>query len=180
MSARHVLVAAAALLLLAACGGAADPAPGGAPVPPGDGLLQQAAGGDGDSWRDTAGREYRLGLVDAPEVGTCFADQATERRRALLAGGFRAEVYDTDGYGRQVAVVTTADGADVAVALAREGLVTDRYLAELRGQAPELARRLDRAFAKARQDRVGLWAVCPRPGEQTGRPVEPPDRSSSR
>ena len=32
-------------------------------------LLTAASGGDGDSWRDTAGREYRLGMVNAPEVG---------------------------------------------------------------------------------------------------------------
>ena len=163
------LVALLALLLCAACG-----AGGGGGPAEGEPLLQQAEGGDGDSWRDTAGREYRLGLVDAPEVGTCFAAQATERRRALLADGFRAEVFDTDRYGRSVAVVTAADGTDVAVALAREGLVTDRYLQGLRRQAPELAARLDAAFAKARADRAGLWAVCPVPGEQVRRPVEPP------
>jgi endonuclease YncB( thermonuclease family) len=159
--------------LLSGCGGGGGAAS--EPADPAPGLLRAAPGGDGDSWRDTQGREYRLGLVDAPEVGDCFGDEATRRRQELVADGFRAEVYTTDRYGRSVAEVTAADGNDVAVTLAREGLVTDRYLARRRDEAPELAARLERAFAQARKDGAGLWRLCPRAGEQTGQPVEPPD-----
>lgn len=124
-------------------------------------LLMPAAHGDGDSWRDTHGRAYRLGLVNAPEQDECFGRQATAERRALVAGGFRAEVYAQDRYGRGVAVVTTAEGQDVNVHLARHGFADDRYLGQFRHQNPPLAARLDAAFAAARADRRGLWGACP-------------------
>lgn len=124
-------------------------------------LLHPGPGGDGDSWRDTAGREYRLGLVDTPEVGDCYADLATTRRRQLVAGGFRADVYTTDRYGRSVADVTTADGTDVNELLAREGLARGSYLAQYRAERPELAARLELALVAARQAGAGLWSSCP-------------------
>ncbi|WP_209303774.1 hypothetical protein, partial [Escherichia coli] len=65
-------------------------------------LRAAAAHGDGDSWRDVQGREYRLGLGDAPEVDECFGAEATAERQRLTAGGFRAEVYATDRHGRSV------------------------------------------------------------------------------
>lgn len=123
-------------------------------------LLHPAAHGDGDSWRDTAGTEYRLGLVNAPEVDECFGTQATDERRRLVAAGFRAEVYTVDRYGRGVSVVTTADGVNVNVHLARQGFVDDRYLAEFRHENPRLAAELDAAFAEARAAGRGLWSAC--------------------
>src|SRR3954447_6429379 len=93
-------------------------------------LLRAAAGGDGDSWHDTAGREYRLGLVNAPEYNECYGSVATAKRRALTAGGFRARVYTRDTYRRGVAVVTTASGVNVNVYLARHGFANDRYLSQ--------------------------------------------------
>ena len=128
--------------------------------PPVQDLVQSASGGDGDSWRDTAGREYRLGLVNTPEVGECFAAEATAERVALVAGGFRADVYSVDRYGRSVAVVTTADGVDVNVHLARHGFADDRYVAQFRDEKPSLAAELDVAFAAARAASTGLWGAC--------------------
>lgn len=156
--ARAVPAVAAAALLLAGCG-AGRPGPA-ATAPTAGGLLRAAPGGDGDSWRDTAGREYRLGLVNAPEVGDCYGSEATARRRELVAGGFRAVVYATDRYGRSVSEVTTADGRSVNVELARHGYADDRYLQGLRDQRPALARELDVAFAAARSERAGLWGAC--------------------
>ena len=150
-------VAAAALVLVTAClprqggtgaagRGAAPPTPAGsAPV-----LLRAAEHGDGDSWRDTTGREYRLGMVNTPELGECYGAEATAERKALVARGFHASVYAEDRYGRGVSVVTTADGRDVNVHLARYGFADDRYLAQFRHQDPALAARLDAAFAAAR------------------------------
>lgn len=123
-------------------------------------LLQDAGGGDGDSWRDTAGREYRLGLVNAPERDECFGSEATAERRRLTASGFRAQVYTDDRYGRGVSVVTTADGRNLNVHLARRGFADDRFLARFRDENPELARQLDTAFAQARAERAGLWGAC--------------------
>jgi endonuclease YncB( thermonuclease family) len=128
---------------------------------PADGpLLQPAPFGDGDSWKDTRGREYRLGLVNTPELDECFGSESRAQRQRLVADGFRAEVYDTDRYGRAVAVVTLADGRNLNVLLAREGFADDRYLAEYRSDNLALARALDGAFAAAQRERRGLWGEC--------------------
>ena len=138
---------------------AAAPEPS-APAPQTAALLQAGPHGDGDSWRDTAGDEYRLGLVNAPEQDECFGSEATAERRRQVAGGFRADVYTVDRYGRAVSVVTTADGTNLNVHLARQGFVDDRYLAEFRHEAPALAAELDDAFAEARAQGRGLWSAC--------------------
>lgn len=129
-------------------------------VEPEDGLLRAASGGDGDSWKDTSGREYRLGMVNAPEVGECWGREATAARQRLVAAGFRAEVYATDRYGRGVSLVTAADGTNVNVVLARSGHVDDRYLDDFRHENRSLAAQLDAAFAAAKKERVGLWGAC--------------------
>jgi len=146
-----------------------------APVGSAPDLLQAAAGGDGDSWRDTAGREYRLGLVNTPEVGECFAAEATAERVALIAGGFRAKVYSIDRYGRSVAVVTTSDGVGVNVHLARHGFADDRYVEQFRDESPSLAAELDVAFAAARAESAGLWGACSS-SVVTGTPPPPGSR----
>lgn len=129
-------------------------------------LLHAAPGGDGDSWHDTAGREYRLGLVNTPEYNECYGALATAKRQAMTAAGFRARVYSTDRYGRLVAVVTTAAGVNLNVWLARHGYADDRYLAEFRHENPSLAAQLDVAFAAARRERAGLWSACTSTGTQ--------------
>lgn len=170
------------VLTLPACSGAASPPPPatadrntphtGAAAPTTDPataaaagpLLRAAAGGDGDSWRDTTGREYRLGLVNTPEVAECYGSQATARRKELVAAGFRALVYAKDRYGRAVSLVTLADGTDLNVSLARDGYANDRYLEQYRHENPGLAEELDGAFAAAKRERAGLWAACPEAG----------------
>ncbi len=127
---------------------------------PGGDLLRAAAHGDGDSWKDTFGREYRLGLINAPEYKECFGSQATAARKRLVAQGFRAEVYATDRYARAVSVVWTADGTDVNVWLARNGYADDRYLARFRSENPALAGALTVAFAAAKREHKGLWGAC--------------------
>ncbi|MCU1587522.1 MAG: hypothetical protein JWN31_1015 [Frankiales bacterium] len=123
-------------------------------------LLTAAANGDGDSWKDTTGKEYRLGLINTPEYDECYGSAATAVRKRMVAHGFRADVYTTDTYGRLVSVVTTADGTNLNVWLARHGYADDRYLAQFRHENPALARELDVAFAAAKAERVGLWAAC--------------------
>ena len=135
-------------------------APPPAETPDASPLLQPAGHGDGDSWRDTTGAEYRLGLVNAPEQDECFGAEATAERRRQVAAGFRAVVYTVDRYGRGVSVVTTADGDNLNVHLARHGFVDDRYLADFRHENPPLAEQLDAAFAEARGQGRGLWSAC--------------------
>lgn len=131
--------------------------PAAAPAVP---LLVLGAGGDGDSWRDSSGAEYRMGLINAPESSECGGSAATAYRKRALADGFRATVYATDDHGRRVAVVTTAAGANLNVAMARDGIADDRYLDRFRHENPELAAQLDTAFREARAARRGIWADC--------------------
>ena len=123
-------------------------------------LLYAASGGDGDSWKDTHGREYRMGLVNAPEYNECFGSAATAKRKSLVAHGFRASVYTTDAYGRSVSVITLPDGTNLNVWMARHGYANDKYLATFRHENPTLASKLDAAFAAAKAERVGLWGAC--------------------
>lgn len=137
-------------------------------------LLRAATGGDGDSWKDTTGREYRLGLVNAPETNECFGAAATAKRKALVARGFRAEVYATDAYGRSVAVVTLRDGTNLNTYLARHGYANDKYLPEFRQENPVLAAQLDLAFAAAKRESVGVWGACAAPRALVARPTKAP------
>jgi endonuclease YncB( thermonuclease family) len=140
-------------LLLSGCAAAST-------TPDASGLLHAARGGDGDSWKDTHGVEYRLGLINTPELGECYGTTARTERQHLVASGFRAQVYSKDRYGRSVAVVTLADGRNLNVYLARHGFANDRYLAQFRSENPSLARDLDVAFAAARREHAGLWGAC--------------------
>lgn len=170
-------------------GSPAAPGPGSlpAPLPGGTGasepgpvtasdLHYAAPGGDGDSWRDTRGAQYRLGLVNAPETTECFGAEATAERQRRTAAGFRAQVYTTDSYGRGVSVVTLADGTNLNVLLARTGYVDDRYLRQFRSQNPALAAQLDAAFAAAKAERAGLWGRC---GDTVSPRTSPPARAPS-
>lgn len=145
-------------------------APMASPSQASGGLLRPAPGGDGDSWRDTDGQEYRLGLINTPETNECFGSEATVERKALTASGFSADVYTKDTYGRNVAVVRLADGRNLNIQLARYGFANDRYLAQFRDENPQLAQQLDAAFAAARSERQGLWAAC----SSAHQPAAPP------
>lgn len=141
-------------------------------------LLTASGGGDGDSWKDTDGREYRLGLINTPESNECFGATATAKRKEMTAAGFQADVYETDAYGRSVAVVTTANGVNLNLWLARHGYANDKYLNQFRHENPSLASQLDAAFAAARAKRAGLWSACandnaPAPLAAAPRPARP-------
>lgn len=178
------LAAVAAVLLVGVSVGDDDPSPSAGeaqpqadpdrPAPSASGLLQAGPHGDGDSWRDTSGEEYRLGLVNAPEQDECFGAEATAERRRQIADGFRADVYTVDRYGRGVAIVTTADGTNLNVHLARQGFVDDRYLADFRNEHPQLAAELERAFTEARAQGRGLWSACRRPERPAAAPAAAP------
>jgi endonuclease YncB( thermonuclease family) len=123
-------------------------------------LLFAAKGGDGDSWKDLQGREYRLGLINTPELSECFGQAASDERKALVRKGFRARPYSKDSYGRLVSVVTLADGTNLNVWLARHGYANDKYLGQFRSENPALALQLDAAFAAAKRERAGFWKAC--------------------
>jgi hypothetical protein len=56
--------------------------------------------------------------------------------------------------------VSLPDGTNLNVWLARRGYANDRYLERFRSENEALGAELDRAFAAARADRVGLWGAC--------------------
>ena len=156
-------VMATAIVLASSCTSGAGPGTGrvkAAASRASSPLLMPAGGGDGDSWHDTAGAEYRLGLVNTPEYNECYGSEATARRKELTAHGFRADVYTHDVYGRGVSLVTTANGVNLNVYLARYGFANDKYLSQYRRENPKLASQLDTAFAQARAERLGLWSAC--------------------
>jgi len=104
---------------------------------------------DGDSWDASDGNEYRLGLVNAPEYYEPCGAQAKAFTGSFLSGGFTADAYSKDVYGRRVAEIFDARGRSLNVALAASGLGNDKYLTEFRHQNPQLAARLDTAFSTA-------------------------------
>jgi micrococcal nuclease len=130
------------------------------PKPAAAPLLHAASGGDGDSWKDTRGVTYRLGLVNTPELSECYGETASRKRKQLTAAGFRATTYTKDDYGRHVSVVYLADGRNLNVWLARNGYANDRYLKQFRHENPSLAAQLDPAFAAAKHEHAGLWGAC--------------------
>lgn len=104
---------------------------------------------DGDSFTANDGVEYRLYAANAPESDECFGPEATERVRSLLADGFTVRPIEADRYGRTVAVITTANGRDLAVVLMRQGYANDRYTAQYRQQDPEASDRAQAAYDEA-------------------------------
>lgn len=124
-------------------------APTAAPTRTATALLFVTDQKDGDSWVASDGNEYRLGLVNTPEYTEPCGREAAEFTRRFLVAGFTVDAYATDVYGRHVAEVFGPAGRSLNVALARSGLGNDRYLAQFRHENPDLARRLDAAFAAA-------------------------------
>ena len=118
------------------------------PPPPNTPLLQVKVLKDGDSWVASDDREYRLGMVNTPEPFEPCHQEAMQFTRRFLDDGFTADAYSRDPHGRVVAEVFDRSGASLNVALATSGLADDRYLS-FRRENPNLARRLDDAFAEA-------------------------------
>ena len=104
---------------------------------------------DGDSWVASDGKEYRLGLVNAPESNETCGQEARGFTSEYLDEGFTVDAYSTDTYSRTVAEVFDKDGHSLNVALAKSGLGNGKYLDEFRHENPDLGKRLDAAFAEA-------------------------------
>lgn len=137
--------------------GSTDP---GEPPPAGPAVLQVVDLRDGDSFVASDGVEYRIGMVNTPEVNECGAADASRATAALLSGGFTAEVYATDAYGRAVARVRSLSGVDVGYQLAASGLADGRYVERFAHEHPEYASDVRAALAIAADTRAGLHATC--------------------
>lgn len=143
------------LLLLTLLTGACTPSP----MIEGVEQLQVTRQRDGDSFVASDGVEYRVGLINTPELAECGGQEAKSRTTALLADGFTVDSYARDDNGRQVARIQTTAG-DLGVILAAEGLADDRYLETFRSENPSYAADLDRAFQRARDGSRGFWQSC--------------------
>lgn len=144
-------------------------------------LLRVTDGKDGDSFVASDGVEYRLGLVDAPELSQPCGPEAAAFTNAFLADGFRVDAYATDTYRRTVAEVFDTDGRSLNVALADSGLGDDEYLEQFRHENPDLAGRLDTAFAGAETPGCAAptTTVAPVPlVPETPPPTSPPTTSA--
>lgn len=111
-------------------------------------LLRVTNQKDGDSFVGSNGVEYRLGMVNTPELDEPCGREAREFSRRFLAEGFSADTYSSDPYGRKVAEVFDQSGRSLNLALAKSGLADDRYLS-FRRENPDLAKRLEKVFAQA-------------------------------
>jgi endonuclease YncB( thermonuclease family) len=132
--------------------------PRGPEVPVSGPLLQVTIHKDGDSFVGSDGREYRLGLVNAPELNEPCGREAAAFTRRFLADGFRADAYASDAYRRRIAEIFDPSGDSLNVALARSGLSDDKYLEHYGGENPDLARRLEDAF-ESTTGRASCWPV---------------------
>lgn len=103
----------------------------------------------------------RLLQIDTPEVGECYADEATGRTAELLPVGGRAYVRPDrellDRYDRHLLHIWNADGVWVNADLVENGYAeslvvhpNDAHIDHMR----DLERR-------ARQAGEGLWGACP-------------------
>lgn len=114
---------------------------------------------DGDTIVLATGVHLRYVLVDTPEVGTCYAAEATAFDRALVDGAALELAYDVeceDRYHRTLAYVT-ANGVDVNRELVARGYARVLHIPP-NGNAR--AAEFSALEAAARREQVGLWGAC--------------------
>lgn len=119
----------------------------------------------------------RLAQVDAPEVGECWADEATASLHRLAPPATAVTVRRpsppfTDRYGRTLGEVVRDDDTSISVELVSRGdaAFDDRFADE----DADLAARLRPAEDQARASGAGLWGACGGPHEPVAAPT--PDR----
>ena len=122
---------------------------------------------DGDTIEIAGGRKVRYIGIDAPEsldprkVVQCFGEEAYKKNKELVEGKrvrLEKDVSETDKYGRLLRYVYVGD------------IFVNRYLIR-EGYAyaytfpPDIkyAEEFVQAQRKAREEKKGLWAVCPGP-----------------
>ncbi len=118
---------------------------------------------DGDTIVLVGGERVRYIGMDTPEMGTdpreCFAEQATARNKALVAGkevALRMDVRDRDRYRRLLRYVYLPDGTFVNAVLVEEGYATAATF------PPDVlfSDTFTRLERQARSSGVGLWSAC--------------------
>jgi micrococcal nuclease len=116
---------------------------------------------DGDTIRVQRGHQQikvRFACIDAPELKQPMGRQSRDFLRSLLdksGNQVYLQVVDRDRYGRQVALVFTAQGELVQERQASAGMVYvfERYIANC-----PAAQRVRQAQEVAQRQRLGIWA----------------------
>ncbi|PZT71331.1 nuclease [Streptomyces sp. SW4] len=130
--------------------------------------------GDGRLLDENEPTRVRLLAIDAPEQGSCFAEEATARISALLPPGSRVRVERdvelTDRYDRHLLYLWSEDGTFVNESLARSGHAE----AVLYPPNDKYWPRISRAEDTARTTGAGLWSACPPTTPSTTSTPSPP------
>ncbi len=120
---------------------------------------------DGDTFVTEDGARVRLIGIDAPEIGSCFAEEAQTELARLILGNeleLRKDESGEDGYGRLLRYVFVynenpkEDNLFVNVELVRGGFVSVRYIKPDK----EYLARLQAAEREAQNDEKGMWGAC--------------------
>lgn len=125
-----------------------------------------------------ATHKIRLLEIDTPEVGTCWAAQATQFLAQEVSVGsvvfLTADREDKDRYGRFLRYVWDGSGEFINLKSAREGhakavlyMPNDLYIAEMRAAADS-----------AKASGLGLWGACAKPAAAPTKAAPPPPASS--
>lgn len=123
------------------------------------GTVTRVSDGDTVTLLDRERRPHKIRLagIDAPELQQAWGKAAGGALRlALLRRTASAECDSVDRYGREVCTLKL-DQQDVCLAMLNAGLAW-HYVAYIRNQPRDLARRYAAAEREARQARRGLWA----------------------
>lgn len=112
---------------------------------------------DGDTFtainRDNLQLKIRVYGIDAPEKGQDFGKRAKQALSDYIFGKeVTIDVKKTDGWGRYVSYVYTADGKDVSLMMLKDGMAWHFKKYDL---TEEYAKAEEQAKAK----KVGLWSM---------------------
>jgi endonuclease YncB( thermonuclease family) len=119
---------------------------------------------DGDTFTLENGNLVRLAEIDAPEKGTCGADEATTALTKLLTGKALRLIKDTSGqddFGRLIRIVQV-DSEDPRTdnITAQESLVKNGYARAMPGENVRYQEKIALAELHAQSRLLGLWGMC--------------------
>jgi endonuclease YncB( thermonuclease family) len=117
-----------------------------------DGLIQVERVIDGDTFIVEGNRQVRLMSVNAPEVGLCGSDQATQKLNELISGKKVRLVGDiNDHFGRFLALVYVDD------LLVNKEMISSGWARFTSTASPE-SENLKTAFNQAKDEKVGIFS----------------------
>jgi len=138
-------------------GWACDDDAGGSDCGPTEAVVDRVI--DGDTIELEDGTRVRYLLVDAPEQGSCYFEEALQTNRSLVEGMTVRLTYDqvcTDNFGRLLAYVSVG-GREVNLLLIERGA---GCVLSIPPNGADREQDYDIAEARAEQADAGLWGAC--------------------